>query len=94
MNKMAIPNRWQTVLKGDLWQIQTKDGRIIATIGRSKEAEANAKLIAVSPYMLEALKAVLNIIGDEDLPDNGEFSGSAVSDLVRSAVTLAENSKV
>jgi hypothetical protein len=39
--------------------------------------------------MLEALKAVVNLMGDEDLPDNGEFSGAAISDLVRSTVELA-----
>ncbi len=90
---MLTLNTWEAVMKDNLWQVQTEDGRIIATIGKGKNSESNAKLIAISPYMLEALKAVVNIIGDEDLPDNGEFSGSAVSDLVRSAITLAESNK-
>ena len=36
--------------------------------------------------LLEALEAALTILGDEDLPDNGELSGAAVTDLMRAAV--------
>jgi hypothetical protein len=32
---------------------------------------------------MEALLAVRNLVGEEDLPDNGEFSGAAICDLVR-----------
>lgn len=78
---------WKAVLKDGAWVVQTSDGEVIATVGKGKDAEANAKLIAKSPYMLEALKAVVALIGDEDLPDNGELSGAAVSDMVRSATS-------
>jgi hypothetical protein len=29
------------------------------------------------------------MLGDEDLPDNGEFSGAAVTDMLRAAVEQA-----
>lgn len=39
---------------------------------------------------LEALKAIMNLIGDKDLPDNGELSGAAVCDMARAAIAAAE----
>ena len=59
-----------------------KDGKRIATIEQSPSIEKNAKLIAASPFMLEILKRIAEPIGDEDLPDNGELSGAANSDIV------------
>jgi len=41
--------------------------------------------------MLEALKSMVELIGDKDLDDNGELSGAAVCDMVRSAIDLSEN---
>jgi len=55
----------------------------------SIESKKNASLIAASPYMLEALEAVVALLGDEDLPDNGELSGAAISDMARTAVAMA-----
>jgi hypothetical protein len=80
---------WKATPKGDSWSVQDDKGNVIASINKAKNAETNARLMAASPYMLEALKAVVNLIGDEDLPDNGELSGAAICDLVRSAVELA-----
>ena len=51
---------------------------------------ANATLIAAAPAMYEALQALLALIGDEDLPDNGELSGASICDFARSALTQAE----
>jgi len=39
--------------------------------------------------LVEALEAALAILGDDDLPDNGELSGAAVTDLMRVAVARA-----
>ena len=39
--------------------------------------------------LLEALEAALAILGDDDLPDNGELSGAAVTDMMRVAVARA-----
>jgi hypothetical protein len=39
--------------------------------------------------LLEALEAALEILGDDDLPDNGELSGAAVTDVMRAAVAKA-----
>jgi len=39
--------------------------------------------------LLEALEAALAILGDDDLPDNGELSGAAVTDMMRAAVAKA-----
>jgi len=87
---MTIPFTWRAVPKGDTWVVETQNGKIIATVGRGKEAKANAKMIAASPYMLEALKAVSELIGEEDLPDNGELSGAAICDMVRAAIAMAQ----
>ena len=40
---------------------------------------------------LDALKALMELIGDKDLPDNGELNGAAICDLARSAINAAEN---
>ena len=56
----------------------------------SDEVLANAKFIAAAPAMYEALQALLALIGDEDLPDNGELSGASICDFARSALAQAE----
>ena len=40
--------------------------------------------------MLDVLIAVSELLGDEDLPDNGELIGAAISDMVPVAIGLAE----
>lgn len=45
---------------------------------------------AAAPAMYEALQALLALIGDEDLPDNGELSGASICDFARSALAQAE----
>ena len=45
---------------------------------------------AAAPAMYEALKTLLALIGDEDLPDNGELSGASICDFARSALAQAE----
>lgn len=44
----------------------------------------------VEQDLLAACRAVLKIAGDNDLPDNGEFSGAAITDQVWAAVARAE----
>ena len=36
--------------------------------------------------LFRALKSVVDLIGDDDLPDNGELSGAAICDFARSVV--------
>lgn len=91
MKTKGLPNTWKATKKGNAWVVQTQDGKSIATIENTGKDRAYAKLFAVSPYMLEALKAVDKLIGDEDLPDNGEMSGAAVCDMVRSASSLVKS---
>jgi len=43
----------------------------------------------MTPYILEALRGLVDLIGDEDLPDNGELSGAAICDMAHAAVELA-----
>ena len=57
--------------------------------GESRQ-QAHAALIAAAPAMYEALQALLALIGDEDLPDNGELSGASICDFARSALAQAE----
>lgn len=40
--------------------------------------------------LYEALKGMVDLIGEEDLPDNGELSGAAVCDLARYVVGKVE----
>jgi len=77
MDKGHIPGMGEAKLDGNTWKILAKDGQVVATLSESTDAESRAKMIAVSPYMLEALKAMVELMGDEDLPDNGELSGAA-----------------
>ncbi len=88
MSKGHIPGAWVAKLDGRVWQIVDKDGQLVATLAENADAKARAKLIAMSPYMLEALKGVVELMGDEDLPDNGEFSGAAVCDMARTAIAI------
>jgi len=74
------------------WYILDEEENKVATIEDTTDLEKKARLIAASPYMLQALQAVIDILGDEDLPDNGELSGAAISDMVRSAVEIATES--
>ena len=39
--------------------------------------------------LLAAMEAALAILGHDDLPDNGELSGAAVTDMMRAAVAKA-----
>jgi len=80
---------WKAVPKDKIWLIQDEDGQTVASIINGEESKKYANLIAASPYLLEALKAVVALIGDEDLPDNGELSGAAISDMARSAIASA-----
>ena len=81
------PSPWRAVQKDSKWIVVDKEDKVIAVV-EGADAAKNARLIALSPYMQEALEATLNIIGDEDLPDNGEYSGAAISDMVRAAFEL------
>ncbi len=84
-----IPGTWEVRQEGKNWQVFDDNGHLIATLAEGPDLETRARMIAMTPYMLEALKGVVELMGDEDLPDNGEFSGGAVSDMVRSAVAVA-----
>ncbi|MFC1955816.1 hypothetical protein ACFLWZ_04730 [Chloroflexota bacterium] len=83
-----LPSTWKAKLKDGSWQILNDKEQLVCTVANSQNTEANAGLIALSPYMLEALKRVSELIDDEDLPDNGELSGAAICDMVRSAIEL------
>lgn len=61
---------------------------------QKSNGQGNANLIAAAPDMYEALKAMIDLIGDGDLPDNGELSGAAISDMAISAIAKAEGREV
>ena len=50
-----------------------------------------SSLLCAAPLLLDACEGVLNVLGDDELPDNGEFSGAAVTDLVACAVEQAKS---
>jgi len=80
---------WKAVSQGRKWKVQSSQDEVVAVDEKNREAEANAKLIAASPMMFEALSGLVQLIGEEDLPDNGELSGAAICDLARSALAVA-----
>ena len=80
---------WEAVKGNGKWEVRSSENRLIASVEKSNQDEANAKLLAASPIMLEALSSLVELIGEEDLPDNGELSGAAICDLARSAVAIA-----
>lgn len=80
---------WKAVSEGGRWKVHSSEDKLIASVEKSGQAEANANLIAASPMMFEALSGLVQLIGDEDLPDNGELSGAAICDLARSALAVA-----
>ena len=67
---------------------------VLDATGANACVQANATLIAAAPAMYEALQALLALIGDEDLPDNGELSGASICDFARSALAQAEGRQV
>ncbi len=83
-----VAGTWQAKKNGDVWQVLDGEGRLIATLADIPDAEAKAKQIAINPYMLEALKSMVELLGDEDIPDNGELSGAAICDMARAAVEM------
>ena len=89
MSFKHTPGPWKAVFVSGSWQIQTESGQLIATVEKTRNDKANARLLEASPYMLEALQALGELIGDEDLPDNGELSGAAICDMGRAAIELA-----
>jgi len=89
MDPKHTAGNWKAILEDGKWIVRSSDGVTIALIEKGKQDEANAKLIGASPMMLEALSSLLQLIGEEDLPDNGELSGAAICDLARSAAAIA-----
>ncbi len=90
MVKRFFPSPWKPSKKDSGWVIVASDGTIIAQLEGSANNAKTAHLIAASPYMLDSLKAVQKLAGGNDLPDNGEWSGAAITDQVSAAVGLAE----
>ena len=88
MTNLFSPSPWKAVNYSGSWQIVGKDDEKIAVIEQSPNSAKNARLIAASPYVLEALKSMVALIGDEDMADNGELSGAAISDMARAAIEM------
>lgn len=86
MNTSYSPSPWKANNNSGVWEIIGEDNKKISTITQSDNSERYAKRIAMSPYVLEALEAMVKLIGDEDLPDNGDLSGAAVCDMARAAL--------
>ena len=65
----------------EVWKTDDK----ISRFEDDPTAEGNASLLVNAAAMFKALEAVLQLAGDGDLPDNGEFSGAAITDIIRAA---------
>ena len=86
-NYTATP--WKATFENGKWKVISSESKTIAVIEKSENDEADARLMATSPMMFEALSGLIQLIGEEDLPDNGELSGAAICDLARSAIAVA-----
>ncbi|MFO8101400.1 MAG: hypothetical protein R6U37_04420 [Dehalococcoidia bacterium] len=86
MEIKTMPGSWRAVSENGAYIIQDKDGRKVVTVEQVDDMESVTRLIVTSPIMLEALKGLVALIGDDDLDDNGELSGAAVCDMAREAV--------
>ena len=93
MQDEFIKGSWKAEPQRGVWKILDSRGRVVASIDKGANHETVARLIAASPMMLEALRSLMELIGEDDLPDNGELSGAAICDLVRSAVASATGKK-
>lgn len=89
MKQKYTSGTWKALLEGGRWKVQSSESKLIASVEKNSQDEVNARLIAASPMMLEALSGLVQLIGEEDLPDNGELSGAAICDLARSAIAVA-----
>jgi len=89
MDPKYTVGKWEAVLKDGIWKIRSSESYVVASVEKGGQDAANARLIAASPMMFEALSGLVQLIGEDDLPDNGELSGAAICDLARSAITLA-----
>lgn len=60
-----------------------------------KQADANARLIAAAPQMLEALRAALDAMGDYyDATDAAGVDGANIHDIITAAITTATGEEV
>ncbi len=69
------PGPW-TALKKNVWSVQNDELTEIATVGTTTsgmdaEKEANARLIAAAPDLLEACKRAYDLLHDDDYEDDG-----------------------
>ncbi len=83
-----VPGLWKAVAENGAFTIIDNTGNKIASIEPNDDAAKNAFMVVNAPYMLEALKGLVALIGDDDLDDNGELSGAAVCDIARNAIAL------
>ena len=63
--------------------------------GHEEESENAVEFMerrVIGDYIFEALKELVELIGDEDLEDNGELSGAAICDMARTAVARGSTS--
>ena len=60
---VSVPGTWQALKNGDLWQVLDEEGQLIATLSNIPDADIKAKQIAASPYVLEALKSMVALLG-------------------------------
>ncbi|MDD5094564.1 MAG: hypothetical protein PHV74_09325 [Dehalococcoidia bacterium] len=80
---------WITDTPESMFGFIPKGTTIIAkvqNIGDWPTFDANGRLLAGSWRLLQAAEAILALIGDGDLPDNGELSGAAICDQLKYAV--------
>jgi len=67
MPKVFSPSLWKASKEGANWVMIGPSNAVVARLEGKANTEKTAKLIAASPCMLDALRGVLRLAGDDDL---------------------------
>lgn len=65
------------------------NGGTLTAICLGPDQAANSRLIAAAPELLATCEAIAQLLGDDDLPDNGELSGAAITEQLRAVIAKA-----
>lgn len=86
------PGPWRVGTSGDTHVIESKTGNWVCDCETHsvKDAQANARLIAAAPELLEACKELAELFAPDAFDGIGDSSGAIAIRLARAAILKAE----